>query len=135
MLKIRHQDHAPKNLMCSYTYTADIQDKKPAPKLPKAQAHPASKPVIAEPKKPKTVEQKCADLFVDGKDLNKSINLEPEAAIQEVEPSQKIMIGASPTDSKVLIQEQPNNIIEDDKDKSMALSHNQHQIPQTFAPQ
>ena len=84
MLKIRHPDHAPKNLMCSYIYTADIPDKKAAPKLPKAQGHPASKPAIAELKKPKTVERKCADLFVDGKDLKKSINLEPEAAIEEV---------------------------------------------------
>ena len=39
------------------------------------------------------------------------------------------MIGASPKDSKILIQEQPINILEDDKDKSMALSHD----PDTFA--
>lgn len=103
MLKVRHPDHAPKNLMCQYTYTADISEKKPAPEIPKAHVYMAPKPDVAEPKKPETFEQKCANLFVDNKDLDKSINLEPEAVIEEVEPSQKIMIGGQPKDSKVLI--------------------------------
>jgi len=46
-----------------------------------------------ESRKPNTVKDKCANLFIEGKDLNKSINLEPEAVIEEVEPTQKIMIG------------------------------------------
>ena len=68
------------------------------------------------------MKQKCANLFVEGKDLNKSINLEPEAVIEEVEPAQKIMIGGQPKDSKVLIEDA---IVEDDKDKSMTQSYPQ----------
>lgn len=36
MLKIRHPDHAPKGLMCSYPYTAEISDQKIEPKIQKA---------------------------------------------------------------------------------------------------
>ena len=66
------------------------------------------------------MKEKCANLFNEGKDLNKSINLEPVAVIEEVEPAQKIMIGEQPKDSKVLIQDA---VIEDDKDKSMTQSY------------
>jgi hypothetical protein len=60
-------------------------------------------PKPAEPKKVETFEQKCANLFSENNNLDKSINLEAEAVIEEIESSQKIMIGGAPKDSRILI--------------------------------